>query len=141
MRQLTIRTLLSMPPFCFVAIIVGGLLLPETANAGSETRMALFELANKSDNKLSYKVKWGENGSWKSYTIKPGAKRLHWWNYDYSGENKSPRPYIRFDADLTKGIQWDMRWAQAYAAPEADSKYAKKYVFKSTGEVLNILQA
>lgn len=141
MYKLPNRTLFSIRALCFMAIIAGSLLASSTANASSETRMALFEIVNDSKSTLNYYVKWGKNGSWVSSSLKPGEKMFHWWEYTYVGENQSPRPYVRFDADMTKGVQWEQRWAQAYASPEADSKYSKKYVFQVVGEVLNILQA
>ena len=126
---------------CLALFAAGMILTASPAQADEPTRMALFSVTNTSDTTLNYYVRWGTSGSWKSWTVKPGETMLHWWEYDYAGKNRSPRPYIRFDADLTVGAQWDQRWAQAYAAPKAESDYAKRYVFVASGEVLDIKQA
>src|SRR5262245_46061543 len=92
-------------------------------------RYAMSCIENKTDITLNYKVKWGDNSSWEEFSIGPGRRTSHTWEYDRGKEGKSPWLYVKFDDDLTSRMKnRDYRLA-SYRSPQRTdcSRYGKEY--------------
>jgi hypothetical protein len=99
----------------------------------ADNHYALVGIDNPTNLTITYSFKWGEDGAWKTYVLEPGERRWHAWAYAYANENRSPRPYIRFDCDLSSDINMTEYRLTAYAAPVKQYRYANEYAFRRTG--------
>jgi hypothetical protein len=99
----------------------------------ADNHYALVGIDNPTNLTITYSFKWGEYGEWKTYVLGPGQSRWHAWTYGRPNQNASPRPYIRFDCDLTGGVNMTEYQLTAYAAPVKQYRYANEYFFRRTG--------
>ena len=109
------------------------------APAEAADRFAVLGIENKSTHTITYSYKWG-NEAWKSITLKPGARQLHWWTYAKVNDDHSPNFTIRFDSEFDPNqkpifIEYALK---RYAAPAHDWEDAKKYVFRNDGNNLYV---
>jgi hypothetical protein len=117
------------------AVALSGALAATPAQASAMSNNdAVFSVTNCTNGTLYYSIRWGEDGQWQQMALAPGASMEHFWRYDYPDEDRSPTPYIRFDADLTAGTNWVQYGLEAYAAPSPSYEYSKKYVFQYYGD-------
>ena len=119
--------------FCFSPMVSFG------QDCDGDKWYAQFSITNDTNDTINYSVCWGDEG-WKSWSVKPGETMYHWYKYRYANQNRSPRPYVKFDADLTSGNYFEKRWATALATAHKKCDSCKEYVFQSQGNVLDILQ-
>jgi hypothetical protein len=121
----------------FIAAAVAGFsaFAALTSTLEAANRFALTCIENKTDVALKYDFRWGDDGSWTTRTLQPGARRAHYWKYSKPNENRSPWMHVRFDSDLSKRmISQGYRLASNASPQENDCKaYGKEYVFRYEG--------
>ena len=97
---------------------------------------------------IPYQVKWGENGQWKSISLRSGHTETHSYPLGEERNATAPRPFVRFDR-----IGGDSRYTEkeyhmqfyrvGYAGfgPNTNNTEPKKYYFKyaADGKSLDIL--
>ena len=92
-------------------------------------------LRNPTSETIHYQFKWGSDGTWKNYTLEPGIKRAHY--FDFDEDEVAPAPYVRFDciandADITYKTyhltSWEVR----------NSFNGKPYIFQWDGRLLDL---
>lgn len=104
----------------------------ESASAANRYAMVTLENPFKTIT-ITYQFKWGEEGQWQTRTLYPGQSRWHSWKYAYPDQNRSPKLYIKFDADRYSGqYYWQTYWLVRYAVPDQASR-GKVYRFKFNG--------
>jgi hypothetical protein len=101
--------------------------VPATAH-GPCNHYASIVIENDTDIHINYAFKWG-NGSSCDYCLDPGYYRVHYYEYDYPNQNRSPVPAIRFDYDLTSCIDYKKYSLTAYAAPNLEHCEGYRYWF------------
>jgi hypothetical protein len=104
------------------------------AKAEAANRFAVTGIENKTQHTVTYQVKWGD-GDWKSITLKPGQRWMHWYTYPKVNDNKSPKLTIKFDSEFDPKqkpivIEYVLK---KNAAPAHDWEDAHKYVFVDDG--------
>jgi hypothetical protein len=105
---------------------------PGTAEAAN--RFAVTGIENNSTHTITYSYHWGD-GAWKTVTLKPGTRELHWWTYSKANENHSPELHVKFDSEFDPQqkpffITYKLKRS---AAPAHDWEDAHKYTFKNDG--------
>jgi hypothetical protein len=105
-----------------------------TSQAVASSRFAMSCIENKTDITINYSFKWGD-GSWKSYSLEPGERISHTWEYERGHEGYSPNLYVTFDDDLSGGVKKRSYVLERYGAPQkTDCKsYGKEYRFVYDG--------
>jgi hypothetical protein len=107
----------------------------------ADSHYAMVGVRNPTNLTITYFFKWGEDSEWEEYVLAPGQSRWHSWAYAYPNQNHSPRPYVRFDCDLTSDVNMTEYRLTAYAAPVEQYRYAKEYVFRRSGYLLDLYAA
>jgi hypothetical protein len=99
-----------------------------------DTHYAAVTIANPTGATLHYQFRWGETGAWQSFSLPPGSRRLHTWEYDYANQNRSPVPYLRYDW-IGGNAQFDekVHRLEAYAVPARQFEGSKQYYFRYAG--------
>ena len=96
--------------------------------ARSGNRYAVTAIANPTANvRITYSFQWGDR-EWKTFTLEPGEVRYHYWTYDFTDQNRSPVPRVKFHTGINADRYFQTYRLEAYATPYQD-RYAKKYRF------------
>jgi hypothetical protein len=69
---------------------------------GEEYRYSVIRIKNETPNSVSYQYRWGgDKGSpfLGSNELSPGQVYLHWYEFDYPGQNYAPQFYVRINGD------------------------------------------
>lgn len=124
-----------------VAGILGAKALPAVAHPGhlepapapaphyeEDNWYAVVTIENPTSMTIHYSFRWGD-GEWEDFTLEPGDVRWHSWEYDYANQNESPRPYVRYDRDLTDAFEMELYHLEAFASPYQLADYGKLYAF------------
>src|SRR4051794_21255786 len=69
-----------------------------TSVSDQATQVGMFRLANDTNGRITYHVRWG-SGPWKANTLDPGKARDHWLNYDPKG---IPAPEVSFNPRINE---------------------------------------
>ena len=99
MRGLKIVSIIALG----LSAVVVSAIVPEPAQASltvvprkdTSDDVGMFAIHNPTRVAITYQVKWGNKGEWKSFTVAPGKLRRHWYNLDQN--HRAPSPYVRFD--------------------------------------------
>ena len=116
-------------------------LLPLIGSAAfaQDMHYGAIAIANPTNVTIHYQMKWGEYGTWKSFTLEPGDVGYHAWPYSYANEDRSPIPYVRFDGDLGPGFDFKEYSLKPYAVAYAGVDGAKLYTFVNYGGTLELI--
>lgn len=108
-----------------------GTLVASPATTQAANRYGVIGLTNHTSTTIKYKYKIGSKGNWRSRSIAPGRKQWFSHRYDFAGENRSTKFYIRFDSDLRGGRTFYIQYyLKRRAAVGQGYKYGKKYAFQ-----------
>lgn len=121
-----------------------GLALPLTLTYPQEAmaesaRFALACIGSETGYTVNFSYRWGNSGPWENSSVGPGKWIKLMWNYDYPGENRSPKLVVRYDDDTSSATNTVRTDLEAYAAKEADCEgQGKTYNFYERGSELYI---
>lgn len=121
--------------------IASALLLSAIAAAPAQagTKYALTCIGSETGYTINYQYRWGNNGSWQTASVKPGAWKNHRYNYKYEGENSAPQLQVRYDDDASSGSNMVITKLDSYAASYNDCEaQGKTYDFYETRGELNL---
>ena len=111
---------------------------PQRAKAES-ARFARACLGTETGYNINFSYRWGNSGRWNSASVAPGKWQMLMWNYDYPGENRSPKLTIRYDDNNTSTSNIVLTDLEAYAARQSDcEKQGKTYNFYERGTEIYI---
>jgi hypothetical protein len=69
------------------------------AQAGPKDRYSVVTLVNETPYRVDYSYQWGSGSRWYSNYIKPNSRYVHWWTFDYAGQDYAPYFYIELEGD------------------------------------------
>jgi hypothetical protein len=114
------------------ALLAHVMFLDQKAQAADRYAMTCIE--NKTNITLRYRVKWG-NGGWTSWSVAPGRRVSHWYEYPRGKEGRSPPLYINFDDDLSGKVKSREYRLESYRSPQTTDciRYGREYQFRFDG--------
>jgi hypothetical protein len=86
---------------------------------------ALVTIENQTRAKVHYQLKWGKDGEWESFTLKPDYTRNHYVELDKKG--LAPTPYVRFDDGDGETETYALDFYTSY---DPSSESGKLYLFR-----------
>jgi len=98
----------------------------EPASAGPNDNYAVVKLENKTPYRIFYTYRWGnDRDSEKRGQIAPKKSYVHWWTFDYAGEDHAPWLHVQLDGE--KG------WYKlgSFYSPDTKSKNGRHYLINS----------
>lgn len=106
----------------------------------AQNRYALVCVKNRTNKSIQYQYKWDEGRkNWNLKRLSPNEKIGHFYKYEYINENRSPKIYLRFDADLSRGAYWIQYRLNKKAVPETNcNNYGEFYYFRETSGSIDI---
>ena len=119
-----------------------------TSRADLPSSRGAFSIENTTGVTIPYQVKWGEDGQWKSISLRSGHTETHSYPLGEERNAKAPRPYVRFDRIGGDGRvtlkEYHMEFHRVgYAGfgPNTNNTEPKRYYFKyaADGKSLDIL--
>ncbi|MFM7313228.1 MAG: hypothetical protein ACKO0M_08695 [Cyanobium sp.] len=111
---------------------------PQSASAQS-ARFALACIGTETGYTVNFNYRWGTSGQWRSSSVEPGRWIKLMWNYDYPGENRSPKLTVRYDDDATSRTNIVLTDLKVYAASQSNCEaQGKTYNFYQRGNELYI---
>jgi len=116
------------------------LLLIQPQSASAQTpRFSLACVGTETGYSVNFSYRWGSSGQWRSSSVQPGKWIKLMWEYNYPGENKSPKLTIRYDDDTTSRSNVVRTDLDAYAASRSDCEdQGKTYNFYQRGNELYV---
>jgi len=108
-----------------------GLLTPANVARAQSNSYAVLCIENNTGMQINYLYRWG-NRSWQSSRLDADEYDVHSWKYT-SGSTVSPDFQIKFDADLTSGVYYQIYDLERYQAPQRDCAWGKIYSFEEAG--------
>lgn len=95
-------------------------------------RYAVLVIQNPTCVTIHYAIRWGD-GQWEHCTVESGRRITHWFRYAYLDQNRSPRPVVKLDCDLSSGVSHREYELNAYAAPWHAPDFGRKHDFRIIG--------
>jgi hypothetical protein len=114
-----------------LGILAGYTTVTEKATAAdnTNTEYGIFTLKNPTNDAIHYQVKWGENGTWESFTVDAGMSRWHAHPLDNFG--LAPKPYVRFDYILNDDqVTWKSYYMKFFSSYNTNAESGKQYFFR-----------
>ena len=72
----------------------------DSASAGPEDNYSVVKLENKTPYRIRYSHYWGnDSDADERGQIAPNKSYLHWWTFDYAGEDYAPWFHVQLDGD------------------------------------------
>lgn len=100
------------------ALLAAALCGAPAAQAG-EPSFALTCIGTETGSTIRFMYRWGRSGEWQSATIEPGRWALIRYSYSRSATGDAPPLFIRYDDDLSDGINLVRQEVRSYAARRA----------------------
>jgi hypothetical protein len=94
------------------------------AIAGPDDSYAVVKLDNKTPFRIRYTYRWDNDGDEERGQIAPHKSYLHWWTFDYAGEDFAPWFYVQLDG----GSGWYK--LGTFYSPDHTGKTARHYVIR-----------
>jgi hypothetical protein len=87
----------------------------------------MFVLHNGTEQTINYRVKWGNNGEWKNFSLQPNQSMKHWHTLK---DNRAPKPYVEYPGG-TSEMQFGQVGFAGYGKGHVD--YSAPYEFSRSG--------
>ena len=94
----------------------------DSASAGPNDNYAVVKLENETPYRIRYSHRWDNDGDEQRGQIAPQKSYLHWWTFDYAGEDFAPWFYVQLDG----GSGWYK--LGTFYSPDTSGKTARHYV-------------
>lgn len=112
------------------------------SHAAAPTQYALTCIGTETDGTIKFSYRWGAEGEWKYSSVAPGKWQMLTYTYSHPGENSSPTLYIRYDDDLSDGLNIYTQKVKSYAASKRHCEsQGYTYNFHAKGGELFLLDA
>lgn len=82
----------------------------------SGTQHALTCVGTETGETVYFQYRWGLSGEWRRSEATPGHWQVITYRYRYAGENSAPQLELRFDDDLSSGVNMVRQKLKSYAA-------------------------
>lgn len=84
------------------------------------TQFSLTCIGTETGSAINFMYRWGDGGEWKSARVEPGSWQAISYRYSYAGENRAPQLQVRFDDDMSGGVNMVRQGVKSYAARNKD---------------------
>jgi len=108
-------------PFVAVMVLVAA---APPAQAGPNDRYSVITIINESPYRVDYSYRWGEGDNLYNGSIAPNSSYIHWWTFDYAGQDYAP--WFYFQPDGTNGF-YKMR---SFFSPDTKKENGRVYYIR-----------
>jgi hypothetical protein len=84
--------------------------------AQARAEFGLTCIGTETGSTINFQYRWGDSGNWQTTSVQPGKWQAIRWTYDHPGQNRSPTLVIRYDDDLSGGVNMVRQKVKTFAA-------------------------